>query len=128
MTTYYQKQLLGVQEAQSKKMELVDNISMRGVKSLRQAMALSIAISGNTHESIADHKEVNKRKEQITKFINGSSGLLGDDIENLINATGNLAIAQYLAKVYGFVLVDAKAYEAMKNDFISKLQAFENVA
>lgn len=128
MTHSPQKQLLTVEEAQSKKMEMLVSVLLRGVKSLRQALSVGIEVSGNTRYSIATNPEVRKNSEQITKFITGSSGLKGDDIENIINATANLAVVQYLAKKYGCVVVEESAYQAMKTNFIAQLQALEKVA
>ena len=57
------------------------------------------------------------------------AGLKGDDIENIINECGSMAISQYLANKHGYdlankhgyVLVKEKVYEAMREQFFDQL-------
>lgn len=115
----HQKDLYSVAKAQAEPVKLFDSLALKGIKNFRQALNELILAGGHSHESIA-HK-IGKRKEQISKFSSNTSGLKGDDIDKLINECNSLVIAQYIANKYGYVVVESKKYEAMKNDFIEGL-------
>lgn len=103
------KDLFNVDIAQSKSMERLNDALLEQVKTGKQALSLSISMSGATHESLAT--EIKKPRETLTRFLNCNGGLKLSEIENLINATGNLVILQFLARKFGYELkpIDLKA-------------------
>lgn len=115
----HQKDLYPVAEAQAEPVKLFDAQALRGINTFRQAMNELILAGGHSHESLAD--KIGKRKEQISKFSSNTSGLKGDDIDKIINECNSLVIAQYIAKKYGHVVVDAKVFEAMRSNFINSM-------
>lgn len=117
----HQKDLFAVSEAQAKPVKLMDMLTVKGIRTLRDAFRELLLAGGHTHESAAD--SIGKNKEQITKFLTNASGLKGDDLEALINECGSMVVAQYLANKSGFVVVERSSYEAMKANYIETLRS-----
>lgn len=116
----HQKDLFAVSKAQAEPVKVLDMQVVRGIKTFRQALNETLLAAGHTHESVAD--KVGKRKEQISKFSSNTSGLRGDDIDNIIKECNSLAVAQYLANLSGYVVVNRAAHEAMKANYIEALR------
>lgn len=95
-----QKQLLTPHLAQSKVMDLINPLLLKGTRNALQAIQTSLTISGLTHESIGGC--IGKPRETITRFLNGNGGLDAKSLEKLIDESGNLFFVQYMAKKYGY--------------------------
>lgn len=120
------RQLLKVETAQIKALELLPTILLDQTKDAKEAIKLMISMSGATHEGIAD--EVKKPRETITRFINGNGGLDINSLANLINASGNAYLLQYLAHKFGFELKAIDQTARRKAELLAELQSLENAA
>jgi plasmid maintenance system antidote protein VapI len=120
------KQLLKVELAQAKPLELLPSVLLDQTKDAKEAIKLMVSMSGATHEGLAD--EMHKPRETLTRFVNGNGGLDINSLVKLINACGNAYLVQYLAHQYGFELkaIDQKAQR--KAELLAELQLLENAA
>lgn len=118
-----QKQIFSVLEAQAKTFETLPSSLIEQITSDRQALTMSVSLSGATHEAIAS--EMGKARETLTRFLNGNGGLTYSDLKRFINATGNLALLQDLANTFGYEIkaVDQKAKR--KAELLAQLEALE---
>lgn len=117
------KQLFSVAEYQAQTLETLPTPLIEQIKTAKQALVLSVSLSGATHESIAN--EIDKPRETLTRFLNCNGGLNFKHFVKLINATGNLVILQFLAYYFGYELkpIDQKAKR--KQELLAELQLLE---
>jgi hypothetical protein len=103
------KQLLRLQEAQSKSIELLNPILLNTCRSAKEAASLTVSYAEGTHDSIGS--EFGKSRETVTRFANDNGGLKPSDIEKFIHACGNGFFVQYLAHSIGCKLVKMDSKE-----------------
>lgn len=102
--------MYGLQEYQSKPMEMLDDLLIKSTKTAKQAIQTSVAYSNTTQEAIAS--ETGLKQSSVSRFINGNRGININELEAFINSTGNLFLLQYLAGKYGKKLIDIDGTEA----------------
>jgi plasmid maintenance system antidote protein VapI len=104
-----QTQLLKPQEAQSQRIELLDETLLNTTTNAMQAFQVMVTKSGATHEAIGN--KLKKPRETVTRMINGSAGITPDTLVEFIDECGNAYFLQYLANRFGFELklIDPKA-------------------
>lgn len=120
------KQLLRLNEAQAKPLELLPDVLLKQTNSSLDALRLMVMMSGNTHESLSS--EINKPRETLTKFLNGNAGFYMKDLANLINASGNVYLLQYLAHKHGFELKPIDQAARRKAELLEELKQLEAAA
>jgi hypothetical protein len=120
------KQILKVEEAQSKALELLPDVLLDQTKNAKEAIKMMVSMSGATHEGLAD--EIQKPRETLTRFVNGNGGLDINSLSKLINASGNLYLLQYLAHQYGYELKQINTISKRKAELLAELQSLEKVA
>jgi hypothetical protein len=103
------KQLLRLQEAQSKSIELLNPVLLNTCRSAKEAASLTVSYAEGTHDSIGS--EFGKSRETVTRFANDNGGLKPSDIEKFIHACGNGFFVQYLAHSIGCKLVKMDSKE-----------------
>lgn len=108
------REMYPVSEAQSKHMELLDGVLLRGTPNAKEAVKTMVSYANTTQDAIAN--EMGKEQYSISRFINGNRGMNIDEIENFINACGNLYLIQYFANKYNFKLVAIDSKEARINE------------
>lgn len=120
------KQLLKVELAQAKPLELLPDVLLDQTKDAKEAVKMMVSMSGATHEGLAD--EISKPRETLTRFVNGNGGLDINSLSKLINASGNAYLLQYLAHQFGYELKPVDANAKRKAELLAELQALEKVA
>lgn len=103
-----------VSNAQTKKMEVLDDVLLRTTPNAKAALKQMIAYANTTQDAIAE--EMKKTQYSISRMANGNRGININELESLINACGNLFLVQYLANKYGKKLVDIDEKEAHIRD------------
>jgi plasmid maintenance system antidote protein VapI len=103
------RQLLRPQEAQAKKIELLDAKLLNTTTDPLRAFQTMVIKSGATHESLSSR--LGKPRETVTRMINGNAGITPDAMVELIEECGNAYFLQYLAHRFGYELkeIDLKA-------------------
>lgn len=117
------KQLFSVSEYQAERLEAVPMMLVDQIKTGKQALALSVSLSGATHESLAS--DIGKPRETLTRFLNCNGGLKFNEIVKLVNATGNLVLLQYLANTFGYELTAIDTKAKRKQELLAELQLLE---
>lgn len=115
-----------VNTAQSKSMELLDDVLLRTTPNAKAALKQMLAYANTTQDAIAE--EMKKPQYSISRMVNGNRGININELEKLINACGNLFLLQYLANKYGKKLVDISAKEALISDLEYQLQQAKKAA
>jgi len=121
-----ERQLLKLEQAQAKPLELLPSILLDQTKSAKDAIKLMVSMSGETHEGLSD--EIGKPRETLTRFVNGNGGLDINSLSKLINASGNAYLLQYLAHQFGYELKPVDANAKRKAELLAELQQLEKVA
>lgn len=120
------RQLLKPQEAQAKRIELVDLVLVRQARNATDAAKQQAIFADGTYESIASG--MNRGKETVTRFVNGNGGFNPEQIEQFILECGNTFFLQYLAYKVGCQLSPIDQKEMRKAELIAELQALDNAA
>ncbi len=120
------KQLLKLEQAQAKPLELLPSILLDQTKNAKEAIKLMVSMSGATHEGLAD--EIHKPRETLTRFTNGNGGLDINSLVSLVNACGNAYLIQYLAYKFGYELVSIDQKAQRKAELLAELEALEAAA
>lgn len=115
-----------VNAAQSKSMELLDDVLLRTTPNAKAALQQMLAYANTTQDAIAN--EMKKPQYSISRMVNGNRGININELEKLINACGNLFLLQYLANKYGKKLVDISAKEALISDLEYQLDQARKAA
>ena len=120
------KQLFPVSQAQPQSMEMLDDVLLRGTNSAKEAVKQMVSYANSTQDAIAS--EMKTTQYSISRFINGNRVMNIDELENFINACGNLYLVQYLAFKYGKKLVDIDDKEAKIKDLEYQLMQARRAA
>jgi hypothetical protein len=115
-----------VDTAQSKTMELLDDVLLRTTPNAKAALQQMLAYANTTQDAIAN--EMKKTQYSVSRMVNGNRGININELENLINACGNLFLLQYLANKYGKKLVNISAKEALISDLEYQLDQARKAA
>jgi len=118
--------LFPVESAQSKSMEVLDEVLLRTTKSAKSAVQTMVAYSNSTQEAIAN--EMGSTQYSVSRFINGNRGININELEAFINSCGNLFLLQYLAGKYGKKLTDIDEKEAHIRDLEYQLAIAKRTA
>lgn len=103
------RELYPVLETQYKQMEMLDSVLIKSTKTAKQAIQTMVAYSNTTQDAIAS--ETGLKQSSVSRFINGNRGINVNELEDFINACGNLFLLQYLANKWGKKLVDIESRE-----------------
>jgi plasmid maintenance system antidote protein VapI len=120
------RQLLRPQEAQSRRIELLDAKLLNTTTDPLRAFQTMVTKSGATHESLGNR--LKKPRETVTRMINGSAGITPELMVALIDECGNAYFLQYLANRFGYELKEIDLKAKRRAELEAELAALENAA
>lgn len=120
------RQLLRPQEAQAKRIELLDAKLLNTTTDPLRAFQTMVIKSGVTHESLGSR--LKKPRETVTRMLNGNAGITPDAFVDLIEECGNAYFLQYLANRFGYELKEIDLKAKRRAELEAELAALEVAA